>query len=67
MKFNLRKKVLIPLLGLAVMPLWGGTGRPSDGFLSYIILLGMMLLILGILHLIGHVKRKIQELMDDVF
>jgi|GEM_PF-1414676 len=65
--FNLRKIAVITLLGLAVLPLLGGTGRPSDGFLSFIILLGMMLLLLGILHLIGYVKRKIQELMDDIF
>jgi len=67
MKFNLRKIAVITLSGLAVLPLWGGTGRPSDGLLSFIILLGMMLLLLGILHLIGYVKRRIQELMDDIF
>jgi hypothetical protein len=65
--FNLRKIIVFTLLGLAVLPLWGGTGRPSDGFLSFIILLGMMLVLLGILHLLGYIKKRIQELMDDIF
>jgi len=64
---NLRKTAVISLLVVAVLPLWGGTGRPSDGFLSYIILLGIMLVILAILHLPGYIKRRIQKLLDDIF
>jgi len=64
---NLRKIAVIALSGLAVLPVRGGTGRPSDGFLSFIILLGIMLVILGILHLLGYIKKRIQDIMDDVF
>ena len=64
---NLRRIAVITLSGLAVLPVRGGTGSPSDGFLSFIILLGMMLVLLGILHLLGYIKKRIQEIMDDVF
>lgn len=51
----------------AILPLWGGTGRPGDGFLSFILLLGFLGLLWGILELAACVKRKISELLDGLY
>ena len=55
------------LLWLASLPLWGGTGRPDDGFLSFILLFGFLVLLLGLLQVATYVKRRIQELLEDIF
>lgn len=55
------------LLWLVSLPLWGGTGRPGDGFLSFILLFGLLVLLLGILQLATYVKRKIRELLEDIY
>ena len=62
-----RKIGSVTLLWLASLPLWGGTGRPRDGFLSFILLFGFLVLLLGILQLATYVKRKIRELLDDIY
>ena len=62
-----RKIWIVTLLWLATLPLWGGTGRPSDGFLSFILLLGFLVLVLGIMQLTLYVKKKILELLEDIF
>ena len=62
-----RKIWIVTLLWLSTLPLWGGTGRPSDGFLSFILLLGFLVLILGILQLAYFIKKKILELLEDIF
>ena len=64
---NKRKTGTVALLWLAFLPLWGGTGRPSDGFLSFILLLGFLFLLLGLLQVASYVKRRIQELMKDIY
>ena len=55
------------LFWLAFLPRWGGTGRPSDGFLSFILLFGFLVLLLGVLQLVAYVKRRIQELLEDIY
>ena len=62
-----RKIGTVILLWLVSMPLWGGTGRPGDGFLSFILLFGFLVLLLGILQLGTYVKRKIRELLEDIY
>ena len=62
-----RKIGTATLSWLALLPLWGGTGRPSDGFLSFILLFGFLVLLLGILQLASYVKSKIQELLEDIY
>ncbi|MCK5066409.1 MAG: hypothetical protein KAR16_03175 [Bacteroidales bacterium] len=62
-----RKITAASLWMTASLPLWGGTGRPSDGFLSFILLLGFLLLILGILHLADHLKRRLQDLLEGMY
>jgi hypothetical protein len=66
----MREKRNIALVSLAInasLPLWAGTGRPSDGLLSFLLLLGFLLLILGILHLVGHVKSKIRNILEGLY
>ena len=62
-----RKIGATTLFWLAFLPLWGGTGRPNDGFLSFILLFGFLVLLLGILQLASYVKRRIQELLEDIY
>jgi hypothetical protein len=62
-----RKIGTITLFWLAFLPLWGGTGRPSDGFLSFILLLGFLVLLLGLLQVASYLKRRIQELLKDIY
>ena len=65
-----RKTGIILFLWHACLPLQAGTGRPSDGFLSFILLFAFLMLILGILQLVAYLKRKIHEiheLIEDIF
>ena len=62
-----RKTGTATLLWLASLPLWGGTGRPGDGFLSFILLFGFLVLLLGLLQLATYIKRKIRELLEDIY
>jgi len=55
------------LMGSGLMPLWGGTGRPSDGLLSFVLLLGFLLLILGILKLAASLKRWADEVLEGLY
>ena len=55
------------LFCLASAPLLGGTGRPSDGFLSFLLLLGLLLVILGILQLAAMGKKWLGELLDGLY
>ena len=55
------------LICISSLPLWGGTGRPSDGFLSFILLFGFLGFLLGILQLGYYMKRKIREFQEDIF
>ncbi len=64
---NKRETGTATLFWLAFLPLWGGTGRPSDGFLSFILLFGFLVLILGLLQVASFVKRRIQELLKDIY
>jgi len=63
-----RREIGISILScLACQPLLAGTGRPSDGFLSFILLFGFLVLLLGILQLLIFVKRKIRDFLEDIF
>lgn len=63
----LRKTSLVLLFCQALNPLMGGTGRPDDGFLSFILLLGFLLILLGILQIAACLKRKIDEILDGLY
>ncbi|MEA3462351.1 MAG: hypothetical protein U9R49_10760 [Bacteroidota bacterium] len=56
----------IILLCFASMPLWGGTGSPRDGFLSFILVLAFLLILLGLLQLVPYVKRRIHDFLDNI-
>ena len=55
------------LLCLAHLPLWGGTGSPRDGFLSFILLFGFLLILLGIIDVARFVKKIFQDFLDDIY
>jgi len=55
------------LICFSSLPLWGGTGRPSDGFLSFMLLFGFLGFLLGILQLGYYLKRKIREFLEDIY
>jgi len=57
----------ILLICFSSLPLWGGTGRPSDGFLSFMLLFGFLGFLLGILQLGYYLKRKIREFLEDIY
>ncbi|MCK5693850.1 MAG: hypothetical protein KAI08_13400 [Bacteroidales bacterium] len=62
-----RKTGTVTLFWLAILPLWGGTGRPNDGFLSFILIFGFLVVLLGLLQVASYVKKRIQELLEDIF
>ena len=61
-----RGKAILGLLCLVLLPVWGGTGKPADGLLSFILLLGLLGIILGILYGIDFLKRIITEFHKDI-
>jgi len=58
---------LSSMLFLVLLPLFGGTGRPSDGFLSFVLVMGFLLGILGVLHLIDRLRYWIGHLLDGLY
>jgi hypothetical protein len=60
-------KVHQGLFGMALFatcPLFGAAGRPSDGFLSFIVILGFLGVILGSLYLIDFLRLLIRRLLE---
>ena len=64
---NKRKIGIALLIGMAILPLWGGTGRPSDGLLSFILLFGFLLLVLAILQLAAMAKQWLNGLLEGLY
>lgn len=64
-----KKRIIgsVALAGAVSQTLLGGTGRPQDGFLSFILLFGFLVLLLGIIQLLSFLKRKILELLEDIY
>jgi hypothetical protein len=63
----IKRRILSASLWIsASIPLWGGTGRPSDGMLSFLLLLGFLLIILGILHLADLLTSWIKNLLNGM-
>ncbi len=65
----LKKKVIAVVSGIMipVALLFGGTGRPEDGFLSFIVVLAFLGLILGILYLVDYIKILIHWFNEPLF
>jgi len=61
-----RRFLSISYLIALCLPLFGGTGRPSDGLLSFLILLGFLLTVLGILHLADRIKGRLDNLLEGM-
>ena len=62
-----RNIAVIILLYYASSPLWGGTGSPSDGLLSFILVLGFLLILFGILHLMSLLKKRLDNILEGIF
>lgn len=62
-----RKTCLVLLFWLYSSALLGGTGRPSDGLLSFALLMGFLLILLGILQLAAFLKRKIDDILEGLY
>ena len=61
-----KKRLLIATVALLApwILLFGGTGRPKDGFLAFIVLLGFLGIILGILYLVDYIKILIRRFLE---
>ena len=61
-----KKRLLVTIVALLApwILLFGGTGRPNDGFLAFIVLLGFFGIILGILYLVDYIKILIRKFLD---
>ncbi len=60
-----RLKSVIMIFPAASIALFGAAGRPSDGFLSFIVLLGFLGFILGILYLADYIKILIRRFFES--
>jgi len=63
---NWKKLGAFSLFWLTSIPLWGGTGRPSDGFLSFILLLGFLGILLGILSVVAVAIQKKWKFLEEI-
>ena len=62
-------KLKILLILLLIFPgkkLWAGTGNASDGLLSFLVLLGFLLFLLGMVHLAERVKARFRKFMHEI-
>ena len=61
---------MILLLTAGSTFLLGGTGRPEDGLLFFLVLLGFLGFILGIIHLVEYIpvliEKIIKKLLGDI-
>lgn len=62
------KRAILIILGLEIAPftLLGAAGRPEDGFLFFIVLLGFLGVLLGIIHLVEYVRNRIRDFLDGI-
>ena len=59
-----RTKCAIMIILAPSFSLLGAAGRPADGFLFFIVLLGFLGFILGILYLVDYIKILIRRFME---
>ena len=62
-------KLKILLILLLIFPgkkLLAGTGSASDGLLSFLVLLGFLLFLLGMVHLAERVKTRFRKFMHEI-
>ena len=58
-----RQTAIVTLLAPSIL-LFGGTGRPEDGFLAFIVILAFLGLILSILYLVDYIKILIRRFFE---
>ena len=62
----MQKKYLLTIAGILILAspaLFGAAGRPSDGWLSFIIVLGFLGTILGILYIIDLIRTLLRRML----
>ena len=65
----MKKKRYLLALSLLILPsalLMGGTYRPEDGILSFLLLLGFLLILLGIIHLVDLIRSTLRRLSKEM-
>lgn len=63
------KKRHVLALSLLLLPstlVMGGTYRPEDGILSFLLLLGFLLILLGIIHLVDLIRSIFRMFREDL-
>jgi len=60
-----RRNLFILLILIPASLLFGGTGRPEDGFLFFVVILAFLGLVLGVLYLVDYIRELIRWLKDD--
>jgi len=63
---NKRKYGSAGLLFIPSALLYGGTYRPEDGILSFLIILEFLLSLLGILQLMDFIKARLKSFLDGL-
>lgn len=69
MTFWMSKKIRVLLMFLLFIPgnaLLAGTGNVSDGLLSFVLLLGFLLFLLGMVYLTELIKIRIRRYIDGI-
>ncbi len=61
---KMRRLLTILVMTISSLTLFGAAGRPKDGFLSFIILLGFLGLILGIILMIDYIRFLARRLLE---
>jgi hypothetical protein len=61
-----KKRLICAVWLLLALPfyLFGAAGRPEDGFLSFIVVLGFLGMILGILYLVDFIRVQIRRFLE---
>lgn len=62
-----RQKLAILMLVVPAVSMYGGTGRPEDGFLFFVFVLGLLGLILGVIHLVDYIKIQVRRKFEAYF
>ena len=62
-------KLKISLILLLILPgkkLWAGTGSASDGLLSFLVLLGFFLFLIGMVHIAERAKTRFRKYISGI-
>lgn len=61
-----RSFLALAILLMLPIPLLAGTYRPKDGFLSFILLLGFLMVLLGVIHLADLIRSTLRRFSEEI-